>query len=301
MLAVVIVLAVAVAALAVVAIVLGRGKASADARVSALEAELGEVRTTAEAAQAEAATRTAERDAAQARADAAEGRAARHRADAEAARAEAATERTAAATARTRASAADAVAAEASEAAATARAAADEATVEAVAARAAAEAADDALARLRRALDPPGLWAFERERLCRIWHDWVSVTLDADCPLAVDPGAAVTDAVAILADASREECGVPIDVSWSIDEATRRAMGLASVLVLLRAVEELVAAARGSDGAALSIGPAGADELELVLTPDAARPMPPGLASSAADVGWDLVERDGALVLRIPT
>lgn len=163
-----------------------------------------------------------------------------------------------------------------------------------------AEHAERQLHVLRTTADPPGQWTFERQRLCRLWRDWVSVTLEGECPIPEDPADAVRDAVGVLAAASREECGVPIEVAWDLDRARTASLSVEEVLALLRAAEELIAAARGSDGGSLRIAEQGG-ELALVLEADPHRAAPPVLASASPSVGWRLLDDGATLTIVLPT
>ena len=252
---------------------------TAEARVATLENERSAAVTRAEAADlrarseqqraAEAETRAKEEwdraAAADTRASAERTRAEEERARAEQEREVAATERRTAEGERERAAAADA---------------ASEAAV------ARATTAEQELLDIQRTLDPEGLWVFERRRLCRLWRDWVSVHLDATCPLPVRPTMeAARAAVDIVASASREECGVPIDVGWAIPLDTP--ISIEGVLVLLRAVEELVATARRTNGGELTITRTGED-LDLALIADPGQVLPTDLAASTASLGWQV-------------
>ncbi len=243
---------------------------------------------TAQAAAAEADAR-AEREAAAAvaaatRADAAEQRARTEQARALDAEARAKLEWDRAASAERRA---DVAAAEA-----------EQAATEAARAAQRADGAEAALDAARRTLDPEGLWLFERRRLGRLWRDWVSVTLDGTPPV---PAAAGIDAlrigVDILAAASREECGVPIDVRWALEPDL--VLDTAQVLVVLRAAEELVATARRTSGGDLAVERDDAD-LVVSLTTEAGQLVASDLLPASTSLGWRVAATDSVLTVRLP-
>ncbi len=161
-----------------------------------------------------------------------------------------------------------------------------------------ANVAEQELLAVRSTLDPEGLWVFERRRLCRLWRDWVSVHLDATCPMPIRPSMeAARAAVDILASASREECGVPIDVGWAIP--LDAPISIEGVLVLLRAVEELVTTARRTNGGELTITRSG-DDLHLALVADPGQVLPTDLASSTAALGWQVTVNGNTMKVRLP-
>jgi type II secretory ATPase GspE/PulE/Tfp pilus assembly ATPase PilB-like protein len=153
-----------------------------------------------------------------------------------------------------------------------------------------AEAAEAA----SRAFPADGVWALETRRIGRVWRDRVSVVLDGVSPVdrATDPAEAATR---VLADASREEAGVVIDVSWKFDPPPA---GAERVMVV-RLAEELIAAAWSTDGADLDVT-ATDDTVELRLRTEPAMPAPADLADAAHACGADVVNDDGAVVVRLP-
>jgi hypothetical protein len=70
---------------------------------------------------------------------------------------------------------------------------------------------------LGRVLQPEGLWALDRRRLDRLWRDRLALpggpSWDEGHDATLD---VLTDAVKVLAEASREETGVVVDVDWRL-------------------------------------------------------------------------------------
>lgn len=180
------------------------------------------------------------------------------------------------------------------------RSRAEEAGTAASAAEQRADAAARDLLAVQRTLDPEGLWLFERRRLCRIWRDWVSVQLDAPCPLPARPDLdAVQAGIEILTAASREEIGVPIDLAWHVDPGTE--LTVAGALVVLRAADELVATARRTNGGELGVTIApGAEDARLALVTAPDQVVPTDLVASGALVGWTVEATATSLAVTLP-
>lgn len=247
------------------------------AAAAATRAEAAEQRAKTEAARAQSAEQRAEADGS--RAVTAESRFAEERDRAEAERGRAEDERSRAEAERSRA---------------------ESSAVEAQTAAARAETAEDRLAEVRRTLDPDGLWLFERRRLTRLWRDWVSVRLDEESPVPIEVGRdAVRIGIEIMASASREECGVPIDVVWD-DEVDVALEPIATelALVVLRAADELVATARRTNGGELRVAAAGPD-LVLTLATEPDQLVPPDLVLPSSAVGWRVESGPARLAVRL--
>jgi|GEM_PF-2779445 len=139
--------------------------------------------------------------------------------------------------------------------------------------------------------DATSLWPLERRRLARLWRERVAVVPDDPAPVDVADDQ-VRAAVDVLAEASREESGVGIDVRWSLDEPVPDAHAVAVV----RCVEELLAAARSSDGGELVVaaGNGGGVLLELRLEPTIE--LPPELVAALHDLGAAPVDGPGDVV-----
>jgi len=199
----------------------------------------------------------------------------------EKARADAQAKRTAEATKEAKAAAAKAAAESAR--ASTAESTAREATERAE--------ADEALLRV---LPPDGLWALEAQRIARLWRERVSVTLDGVSPV-VDAKDPAFEAVQVLASASREESGVVVDLTWSVDPVPDAPHAVA----LVRLAEELIATARLADGAELDVRVEG-DELVLRLSTDSAIGSPAELSEALARCGWKTEVLGRTIVVRLP-
>jgi type II secretory ATPase GspE/PulE/Tfp pilus assembly ATPase PilB-like protein len=152
-----------------------------------------------------------------------------------------------------------------------------------------AEAAEAAL----RQLPADGLWALETRRIGRVYRDRVSVTLDGSSPIprAEDQGEA---AARVLADASREEAGVVVDLAWTIGPPPTGS----ERLMVVRLAEELIAEAWSTDGADLEVS---ADEqaIELRLRADPPVHASAELADALHGCGADVSFADGAIVVRV--
>lgn len=147
-----------------------------------------------------------------------------------------------------------------------------------------------------RLFDADGMWAIGRRRMARLWRDRLRLLPDEEPPLDGsdgDPEAAVR----LMTEASREESGVVVDLSWSLTEPLSPAR--AALVVLL--AEELIAVARESDGGELDVAP-GDDEIVVTLRAD-----PPTeaatvdeLRTAVASFGWTLSHDAAAVVVRVP-
>lgn len=137
------------------------------------------------------------------------------------------------------------------------------------------------------------LWALDARRLERLWRERVTVVPDDPSPLeGAEP---VRAAVEVLAAASREETGVVVDTSWAV---VGPVPGPAAV-ALVRVVEELVAAARDSDGGELVVGSTdGGYRLELRTEP--ATEPDPRLAEAVGVCGGSMAVDGPALVVTLP-
>ncbi len=94
---------------------------------------------------------------------------------------------------------------------------------------------------LRRDLgDPAHLGALEALRISRLWQEHVPGPGE---PLPVETHDDVHAALVVLAEASREESGTTVDISWLAEEA----IGPAQALQIVRIAEELMASARNAD------------------------------------------------------
>ena len=148
-----------------------------------------------------------------------------------------------------------------------------------------------------RLFDADGMWAIGRRRMERLWRDRLRLLPDEASPLdgsASDPEAAVR----LMTEASREESGVVVDLTWSLTEPLSPAR--AALVVLL--AEELIAIARESDGGELEVS-AGPDEIVVTLRADpATEPSTVDeLDAAVASFGWTLTRDDPtAVVVHVP-
>lgn len=132
-------------------------------------------------------------------------------------------------------------------------------------------------------------WPLEARRLERLWRERVAVVLDGPSP--VEGAAAVAGALGVVADASREETGVVVDVRW--DGAPEVPDALAAPVV--RVAEELVALARDSDGGELIVTP-GAEGVGLALRTEPLVELDAGLAAAVQALGGvATVAEDGTI------
>lgn len=148
-----------------------------------------------------------------------------------------------------------------------------------------------------RLFDADGMWALGRRRMERLWRDRLRLLPDEASPLdgsAGDPEAAVR----LMTEASREESGVVVDLTWSVTEELSPAR--AALVVLL--AEELIAVARESDGGDLDVS--SVDE-GIVVTLTADPPTEPAtveeLRAAVASFGWTLSSGDDGVAVRVPT
>jgi hypothetical protein len=174
--------------------------------------------------------------------------------------------------------------------------AADEARTAAEAERA-ATATELAAALEVRLFDADGMWALARRRMERLWRDRLRLLPDEEPPLDgsdADPEAAVR----LMTEASREESGVVVDLTWSLEAPLSPAR--AALVVLL--AEELIAVARESDGGELDVA-GDADEIVVTLRADPATEAATvaELGTAVASFGWSLTSDDAAaVVVRVP-
>ena len=148
-----------------------------------------------------------------------------------------------------------------------------------------------------RLFDADGMWALGRRRMERLWRDRLRLLPDEASPLdgsTGDPEAAVR----LMTDASREESGVVVDLTWAVTEELSPAR--AALVVLL--AEELIAVARESDGGELDVVSTD-DGIVVTLTAD-----PPTeaatveeLRGAVASFGWTLSSEDDRVAVRVPT
>lgn len=148
-----------------------------------------------------------------------------------------------------------------------------------------------------RLFDADGMWGFGRRRMERLWRDRLRLFPDDEPPL--DGSSADAEAaVRLMAEASREESGVVIDVSWSVTDALSPAR--TALLVLL--AEELIAIARESDGGELDVS-ADADAITVTLRADpvTGASTVEELRRAVDSFGWTLTSDDQAVAVRVPT
>ncbi len=138
-----------------------------------------------------------------------------------------------------------------------------------------------------------GLWALDERRVGRLWRERVSVTLDGASPVgdAPDPAQA---AVQVFADASREESGVVVDVSWRVP---RPLTGAAAVLVV-RVAEELISSAFVTDGGDLEVSIDG-DAVTLQLRTEPPLPVTDELLTALEASGGTVSTAGGLLAVRL--
>lgn len=148
-----------------------------------------------------------------------------------------------------------------------------------------------------RLFDADGMWALGRRRMERLWRDRLRLLPDEDSPLDGsdgDPEAAVR----LMTEASREESGVVVDLTWSVTEELSPAR--AALVVLL--AEELIAVARESDGGELAV--VSADDgivVTLMADPPTEAATVEELRLAVASFGWTLSFDDDGVAVRVPT
>lgn len=148
-----------------------------------------------------------------------------------------------------------------------------------------------------RLFDADGMWALGRRRMDRLWRDRLRLLPDEESPLDGSDGDAEA-AVRLMTEASREESGVVVDLTWSLAHPLSPAR--AALVVLL--TEELIAVARESDGGELDVS---GDDDEIVVTLRADPATDPAtvaeLATAVASFGWTLSTDDpDAVVVHVP-
>ncbi len=185
-----------------------------------------------------------------------------------------------------------------------ARAEAESARADAAAARQEADelrdrvsVAEGAVAELTQRVADLGEWAgavltTEIRRIDRLWRDRLSLPGEPS-PLGQlgDPAAA---AARVFAELSREDRGVAIDVTWSLEPMPTPELTVAVVKV----VEELVAAAALADGASL-VAISDGDQISIRLDPEPPIDPPDGLVQALAGMGWAL-RREGDVLVAAP-
>jgi hypothetical protein len=142
---------------------------------------------------------------------------------------------------------------------------------------------------------PEALWQLEVQRIERLWRDRLSLQ-----PEEVSPMAATThdigSALKILAEASREESGVVVDLMWHVDFECPPDRAVQ----LIRLGEELIAAMRDSDGGELEvIGEEDRTVFFLIRTLPPIE-LPPRLTDVLDDFGAMREMADNTVVLRVP-
>lgn len=148
-----------------------------------------------------------------------------------------------------------------------------------------------------RLFDADGMWAIGRRRMERLWRDRLRLLPDEESPLDGsdgDPEAAVR----LMTEASREESGVVVDLTWSLSRSLSPAR--AALVVLL--AEELIAVARESDGGELDVAE-GDHEIVVSLRADPATDPATvaELGAAVASFGWTLTTDDpAAVVVHVP-
>ncbi|MCX7620255.1 MAG: hypothetical protein N2037_05345 [Acidimicrobiales bacterium] len=197
---------------------------------------------------------------------------------------------------------ADAAAARAE--ATSASAAADAARADAATARELAERertradrAERAVNELTQRVTDLGEWAaavlaIEMRRIDRLWRDRLSLPGEPS-PLERfdDPAAA---AAMVFAELSREDRGVAIDVTWTLESMPTPELTLA----LIKVVEELIAAAALADGGTM-VAAGGNGEIVIRLDPEPPIDPPVELTAALASLGWAL-RREGGSLLAVP-
>lgn len=139
--------------------------------------------------------------------------------------------------------------------------------------------------------DPTPLGALEALRISRLWQEHVPGPGE---PLPVDTRDEVHAALVVLAEASREESGTTVDISWQLDQAVAPGKALS----IVRIAEELMAGARNADSLSLTLT---AEDGSITVT---ARTDPPvtlsrQLASILETTGWITTFEAGEVVLRL--
>jgi hypothetical protein len=142
---------------------------------------------------------------------------------------------------------------------------------------------------------PEALWQLEVQRLDRLWKDRLALQPGEPSPMALEPHN-VGAALKILADASREESGVVVDLMWHVDFECPPDR----CVQLVRLGEELIASMRDSEGGELEvIGEEDHTVFFLIRTlPPVELPTP--LTSVLDDFGAMRELADTTVVVRVP-
>lgn len=143
-----------------------------------------------------------------------------------------------------------------------------------------------------RLIDPAALGALEAGRISRLWQETVPGPGE---PLPVETHDDVHAALAVLAEASREESGTTVDIDWNLD----RQAGPGLALCIVRVAEELIAASRNADTARIEVHANDEGSVLLSLHTEPSVPMPTNLTEVLASTGWIDTLDVGEVVLRL--
>jgi hypothetical protein len=142
---------------------------------------------------------------------------------------------------------------------------------------------------------PEALWQLEVQRLDRLWKDRLALQPGEPSPMALEPHN-VGAALKILADASREESGVVVDLMWHVDFECPPDR----CVQLVRLGEELIASMRDSEGGELEvIGEEDHTVFFLIRTLPPVE-LPERLAAVLDDFGAMRELADTTVVVRVP-
>jgi hypothetical protein len=142
---------------------------------------------------------------------------------------------------------------------------------------------------------PEALWQLEVQRIERLWRDRLALLPDEASPMADRPHD-IGAALKILAEASREESGVVVDLMWHVDFECPPDRAVQ----LIRLGEELIASMRDSDGGELEV--IGEDDRTVFFLIRTLPPieLPARLTDVLDDFGAMREMADNTVVLRVP-
>jgi hypothetical protein len=146
-------------------------------------------------------------------------------------------------------------------------------------------------------LHPDALWQLEERRVERLWRDRLALQPDEPSPFAEGPDA-LAAALRVLAEASREESGVVIDLRWDLHEPLRNDRRVQ----LVRIGEELVAAMRDRDGGSLEVadGARGSGVVELRVRTSPAVELSPSALEALRLLDVEPTLDGDVLVIAVP-
>lgn len=139
--------------------------------------------------------------------------------------------------------------------------------------------------------DPTPLGALEALRISRLWQEHVPGPGE---PLPVVTDDDVHAALIVLAEASREESGTTVDISWKMTEPVRSS----TALELVRICEEVMAGARSADSLMIEVSSEN-DSITLSATTDPALPFSGQLREVLNSTGWLTKFEPGEVILSL--